>query len=175
MPDKISKLHRSWVMSCVKGRDTKPELIARSLLHKLGYRFTVNGPRNWKLPGKPNIVLRKYRTVVFVHGCFWHRHPNCKIATTPKSNQDYWLPKFRKNVDRDHRNQRALRDAGWNVNVIWECELKDLGAVAARLINELPREVKYELTEEMDSHRLVAEQTSHYGQWPANRHCGALF
>ncbi|MEC7907086.1 MAG: DNA mismatch endonuclease Vsr [Verrucomicrobiota bacterium] len=164
MPDKISKLHRSWVMSRVKGRDTKPELIARSLLHNLGYRFTVNGPRNRKLPGKPDIVLPKYRTVVFIHGCFWHRHPNCKIATTPKSNQDYWLPKFRKNVERDRRKQKAIREAGWNVILIWECELKDLGAVAAGLINELPREVKYELPEEMDSHGLVAEQTSYYEQ-----------
>ena len=151
-------------MSCVKGRDTKPELIARSLLHNLGYRFTVNEPRNRKLLGKPDIVFRKYRTVVFVHGCFWPRHPNCKIATTPNSSQDYWLSKFRKNVDRDRRKQRALRDAGWNVIVIWECELKELGAVAARLIKELPREVKYELTEEMDSRRLVAKQTSNYGQ-----------
>ena len=144
-------------MSRVKGRDTKPELIARSLLHNLGYRFMVNGPRNRELPGKPDIVLPKYRAVVFVHGCFWHRHPDCKIATTPKSNQDYWLPKFRKNVERDRRNQKAIREAGWNVIVIWECELKDLEAVAARLINQLPREVKYELPKEMESHRLVAE------------------
>lgn len=157
MPDKISKLHRTWVMSRVKGRDTKPELIARSLLHNLGYRFMVNGPRNRELPGKPDIVLPKYRTVVFVHGCFWHRHPHCKIATTPKSNQNYWLPKFRENAVRDCRNQKAIREAGWNVIVIWECELKDLEAVAARLINQLPREVKYELPEEMESHRLVAE------------------
>ncbi|HCR30569.1 MAG TPA: DNA mismatch repair protein Vsr [Opitutae bacterium] len=163
MPDKISKLHRSWVMSRVGSRNTKPELIARSLLHNLGYRFTVNGPHNKKLPGKPDIVLPKYRTVVFVHGCFWHRHPNCKIATTPKSNQDYWLPKFRKNVERDRRNQTALQKAGWNVLVIWECELKDLEAVAARLINELPRETKYELPEEIESHRLVAEQKNAFG------------
>lgn len=163
MPDKISKLHRSWVMSRVGSRNTKPELIARSLLHNLGYRFTVNGPRNKKLPGKPDIVLPKYRTVVFVHGCFWHRHPNCKIATTPKSNQDYWLPKFSKNVERDRRNQKALQEEGWNVVVIWECELKDLEAVASRLINELPRETKYELPEEIENHRLVAEQKSAYG------------
>ena len=116
MPDKISKLHRSWVMSRVGSRNTKPELIARSLLHNLGYRFTVNGPHNKKLPGKPDIVLPKYRTVVFVHGCFWHRHPNCKIATTPKSNQDYWLPKFRKNVERDRRNQTALQKAGFGAH-----------------------------------------------------------
>ena len=163
MPDKISKLHRSWVMSRVGSRNTKPELIARSLLHNLGYRFTVNGPHNKKLPGKPDIVLPKYRTVVFVHGCFWHRHPNCKIATTPKSNQDYWLPKFSKNVERDRRNQKTLQEEGWNVVVVWECELKDLEAVAARLINELPRETKYELPEEIESHRLVAEQKNAYG------------
>ena len=163
MPDNISKLHRSWVMSRVRSRNTKPELIARSLLHNLGYRFTVNGPSNRKLPGKPDIVLPKYRTVVFVHGCFWHRHPNCKIATTPKSNQDYWLPKFRKNVERDRQNQMALKKAGWNVLVIWECELKDLDTVAARLINELPRDIKYELPEEIESHQLVADQQSRYG------------
>lgn len=164
MPDKISKLHRSWVMSRVGSRNTKPELIARSLLHNLGYRFTVNGPRNKKLPGKPDIVLPKYRTVVFVHGCFWHRHRNCKTATTPKSNQDHWLPKFRKNVERNRQNQKTLQKAGWNVLVIWECELKDLDAVAARLINKMPREIKYELPEEMESHQLVAEQAGKFGR-----------
>ena len=84
MADKFSKLHRSWLMSRVAGKNTKPELIARSLLHQLGYRFTVNGPKNKKLPGKPDIALPKYKMAIFVHGCFWHRHANCKSASGGK-------------------------------------------------------------------------------------------
>ena len=123
MPDKISKLHRTWVMSRVKGRDTKPELIARSLLHNLGYRFMVNGPRNRELPGKPDIVLPKYRTVVFVHGCFWHRCPKCNLSL-PKSNTEYWRSKFDRNLERDSRKESELINLGWYVHTIWECSIQ---------------------------------------------------
>ena len=125
MPDKISKLHRSWVMSCVKGRDTKPELIARSLLHNLGYRFTVNGPRNRKLPGKPDIVLRKYRTVVFVHGCFWHSHKGCKKSSIPKANFEFWKSKLERTRKRDAENIIFFKTVGFRVGIIWECAIKD--------------------------------------------------
>jgi DNA mismatch endonuclease (patch repair protein) len=163
MPDKISKLHRSWVMSRIPSKHTKPELVARSLLHHLGFRFTVNGPKNRQLPGKPDIVLPKQRAVVFVHGCFWHRHPNCKTATTPKTNKDYWLKKFARNVERDRQNIQALEDRGWQVVVIWECELKDLDTVASNLISRMPRSSKYDLPEELNDLALVAEQRSQYG------------
>ena len=162
MVDKISKLHRSWVMSRVRGRNTKPERIVRSLLHRLGYRFTVNGPKNRQLPGKPDIVLPKYRAVLFVHGCFWHRHPGCKSATTPKSNTDYWNAKFKRNVERDKANAIALRDAGWRVIVFWECELKDIDSVASQLVSTLPRTDFTLAPDELEDEQLVAETRAAY-------------
>ena len=164
MADKLSKLHRSWLMSRVPGKNTKPERIARSVLHQLGYRFTVNGPKNKFLPGKPDIVMPKYRTAIFIHGCFWHRHAHCKSASTPKTNTEYWLPKFERNVQRDRDNQRDLHELGWQVIVIWECELKKLDTVVARLIARLPREMSYTLPEELDDMALVAESRARYGK-----------
>jgi DNA mismatch endonuclease, patch repair protein len=164
MADKLSKLHRSWLMSRVPGKNTKPERIARSLLHQLGYRFTVNGPKNKKLPGKPDIVLPKYKTALFIHGCFWHRHAGCKSASTPQTNTEYWLPKFERNVARDRDNQRDLKALGWQVIVIWECELKNLDTVTAQLIAALPRETSYTLPEELDDLALVAESRERYGK-----------
>ncbi len=110
-------------MSRIRGRDTKPELLVRSILHRLGYRFTVSGPRNKKLPGKPDIVLPKWGTVVFVHGCFWHGHAHCPSFRLPKSRRRFWQEKIANNRKRDARAARALRQLGWNVVVIWECEL----------------------------------------------------
>ena len=123
MADSLTPEHRSWNMSRIRSRDTKPERVVRSLLHGMGYRFTVNGPKNRTLPGRPDIVLPKYRTVIFVHGCFWHRHKGCKGTTTPKTRTDWWEAKFAGNVARDRRNQRSLRKEGWRVIVVWECEL----------------------------------------------------
>ncbi len=111
---------RSAVMSRIRSRDTKPELIVRSLLHRSGFRFSL---RRKDLPGKPDIVLAKYRTVIFVHGCFWHRHRGCKVATMPKSREEFWQAKFDSNVARDRLNQKALKQAGWKVLVLWECEV----------------------------------------------------
>jgi len=128
--DTVSPEKRSWTMAQVKGRDTTPEKAVRSLLHCMGYRFRLQGK---DLPGKPDIVLSRYRTVVFVHGCFWHRHLGCKRATTPTSNTEYWNPKFTRTVARDVRNQALLEAGGWRVLVIWECELKDLIALRERL------------------------------------------
>ena len=150
-------------MSRVSGKHTKPERLVRSLLHRLGYRFTINGPKNKNLPGRPDIVLPGRKTVVFVHGCFWHRHPGCKLTTTPKSNVAYWQEKFDRNVQRDRENEQALSASGWQVIVIWECQLKNLDHVAARLIAELPRSPLAELPESLQDDRLVAETRVPYG------------
>jgi DNA mismatch endonuclease (patch repair protein) len=127
---------RSEVMSRIRGRDTKPELALRSLLHRLGYRFTVTGPKNKSLPGKPDIVLPKHRSVVFVHGCFWHGHRNCPAFRLPKSRRGFWAAKIRGNQQRDLRSENALRELGWHVVTIWECALRkksDLPWLAKRL------------------------------------------
>ncbi|EPB7178966.1 very short patch repair endonuclease [Pseudomonas aeruginosa] len=115
MPSSI----RSKIMRSVLAKDTGPELLVRSLLHRLGLRFRLHRK---SLPGSPDIVLPKYRTVVFVHGCFWHRHPGCRYASTPKTRQEFWLPKFDANVKRDAKKEAQLCELGWRVLVIWECE-----------------------------------------------------
>lgn len=120
MADYLSKERRSWNMSRIRGFDTAPERKLRSCLHKLGFRFRVHEK---KLPGKPDVVLSKYRTVIFVHGCFWHRHDGCKHAATPKSNESFWLEKFRGTLERDKRNSEALKKLGWQVLIAWECEI----------------------------------------------------
>lgn len=117
-------------MSRIRGRDTKPELLVRRIAHGLGFRFRLH---RRDLPGCPDIVFPRYRSVILVHGCFWHRHPNCRFASSPKSRVEYWQKKFEGNVLRDRRNQRALTDLGWRTMVIWECETKDTKAVAARI------------------------------------------
>ncbi len=122
MVDRISKERRSWNMPRIKGKNTKPELLLRSMLHKAGYRFRLH---RTDLPGKPDIVLPKYRTVIFVNGCYWHRHENCPNATTPKTRTEFWEAKFKDTVERDKRNIAKLEATGWRVNVIWECELKN--------------------------------------------------
>ena len=124
MADIVSEEQRSYNMSRIRSKNTKPELIVRSMLHRIGYRFTVNGPKNKKLPGKPDIVLPKYRTVIFVHGCFWHRHEGCKFATIPKTRTEWWKAKLGGNVERDERKQEELKRLGWKVVVVWECELR---------------------------------------------------
>ena len=128
--DRISKEHRSWNMSRIKSRDTKPEMIVRSMLHRMGYRFRLHVKT---LPGTPDIVLPKYKTVIFVHGCFWHRHKGCKYAYTPKSRQEFWQHKFDLNGKRDRLVRRLLRAVGWHVTVAWECEASDLSKLATRL------------------------------------------
>ena len=122
--DHLTPERRSWNMSRIPNKNTKPELLVRSLLHRAGYRFTVNGRKNKSLPGRPDIVLPKFKAVVFVHGCYWHRHRNCKYAYTPKSRVEFWEAKFDANVKRDRRNQRDLKRLGWKVIVIWECQTR---------------------------------------------------
>ncbi len=120
MADILAPEDRSLLMAKVQGQDTKPELILRSALHRLGYRYTLN---NRRLTGKPDIVLKKYRTIIFVHGCFWHCHSGCPKASIPKSNHAFWADKLSKNVERDKKNKATLKEQGWNVIVVWECEL----------------------------------------------------
>jgi DNA mismatch endonuclease, patch repair protein len=134
MADRLSRDHRSWNMSRITGSDTAPEKAVRSALHRLGYRFRLNDRR---LPGKPDIVLPRHRTVVFVHGCFWHRHSGCEFAYTPRSRLDFWLDKFAGNVTRDKRNVVRLREAGWRVLVVWECETRDSFLLGEWLKDEL--------------------------------------
>lgn len=129
MADIFTPEKRSEVMSRIRGRDTKPEIALRSLLHRMGYRFTVNGPKNRGLPGKPDVVLPRLRTVVFVHGCFWHGHEGCKHFRLPKSRHDWWVAKIAGNNARDQRSESALRELGWHVVTIWACAL---GTHAAR-------------------------------------------
>lgn len=121
MADRVSKETRSYNMSRIKGKDTKPEIIVRSYLFSKGLRFRKNDKRYL---GSPDIVLPKYNTVVFVHGCFWHLHEGCKYATMPKSNVDFWKKKLYRNKERDKRNQKELEEMGWNVIIVWECQLK---------------------------------------------------
>ena len=121
-------------MSRIRGRDTGPELSVRSLLHRMGFRFRVH---RRDLPGTPDIVLPKYRTVVFVHGCFWHRHAGCKYAYTPKSRVDFWLRKFEENVARDRKARRQLKAVGWQVIVVWECQTRDHEKLRERLLRFL--------------------------------------
>ena len=121
MPDFLTPDQRSERMSRIRSQDTSPELALRRELHRLGLRFTL---RNKKLPGKPDIVFPRHRAVVFVHGCFWHRHPGCNIATTPKSNTPFWQEKFNRNVARDARVVGELEALGWRVFVAWECDVQ---------------------------------------------------
>jgi len=122
MADRISKEKRSRNMSRIKSGDTKPELAVRKALHAHGLRFRLHRK---DLPGTPDIVLPKHSTVIFVHGCFWHRHKGCRFAYTPKSRMEFWQAKFDSNIERDRRVAQKLSDAGWRVLIIWECETRD--------------------------------------------------
>jgi DNA mismatch endonuclease (patch repair protein) len=128
--DTLSKEARSRLMSRIKGRDTKPEKAVRSMLHRMGLRFRLC---QRGLPGTPDIVLKKHKAVVFVHGCFWHQHPGCKQAHLPAGNAAYWQEKLARNVARDAKNIAALGEMGWRVLVVWECELRDPEALRLKL------------------------------------------
>ena len=130
MTDIYEPRKRSEIMSRIRGRGTKPELIVRRITHRLGFRFRLHRK---DLPGRPDIVFPRYRAVIMVHGCFWHRHPGCKHASIPKTRKLFWKNKLEDNVARDRRNETALLELGWRVMVIWQCETKDREAVAARI------------------------------------------
>jgi len=121
--DTLSRERRSWNMSRIRSKDTQPERLVRSALRRLGCRF---GTYPLKLPGKPDIVVPRRRLLIFVHGCFWHRHRACKFAYSPKSRVSFWQKKFSENVERDKTRAKELKKLGWRVSVIWECETKDL-------------------------------------------------
>jgi DNA mismatch endonuclease (patch repair protein) len=136
MADSITSEQRSRNMSQIRSRNTAPEKLVRSILHKAGFRFSLHRE---ELPGKPDIVLRKHGAVIFVHGCFWHRHPGCKRCTTPKTNRAYWIPKLERNADRDKQHIADLKRLGWRVWVVWECELKNQPKLKEKLENYLRR------------------------------------
>lgn len=119
--DRLTPEKRSWNMSRIKSKDTTPERIVRSFLHRNGFRFRLHVKN---LPGKPDIVLSKYKTVIEVRGCFWHRHNGCKDATMPSTHTEFWQKKFAENVVRDQRSEQALKELGWQVIIIWECEVE---------------------------------------------------
>ena len=135
MADRLSPETRSWNMSRLKGQDTKPEMAVRKYSLRQGFRFRKNDKR---YPGKPDIVLPKYHTVIFIHGCFWHHHAGCKQATMPKTRTEFWEKKFAQNTDNDTRHKRQLEEMGFRVITIWECEIeKDFDGTMEKLIFDL--------------------------------------
>ena len=128
--DTISKAARSVLMAKIRSRDSKPERTLRSAMHLAGLRFRLHRAG---LPGTPDIVLPATQIAIFVHGCFWHQHPGCKLASSPRSNTDYWLPKLQRNVRRDRRVAYALRRLGWAVLTVWECQIRKEASLAAAL------------------------------------------
>ncbi len=139
MADHISSEHRSWNMSRIKGKDTKIEVQVRSWLFSRGFRFRKNDKR---YPGKPDIVLPKYKTVIFINGCFWHRHEGCKYATTPKTKTEYWEEKFARNIRNDEIHKKQLEQMGWSVITVWECQLKKTAFIET--MENLEKEIQRE-------------------------------
>lgn len=135
--DVFTKQQRSLNMSKIKSTHTVPELAVRKVLTELGFRYRLHG-RNF--PGKPDVVIRKTKTTIFINGCFWHQHPDCKRATIPKSNLDYWLPKLKKNTEKQNEAINGLKEAGWHVIIIWECETKN----RKELIKKIQKNFSYE-------------------------------
>lgn len=130
--DTLTPAQRSQRMARVRGKNTSPEMAVRRLTHALGYRYRLHCK---KLPGRPDLVFPRYRAVILVHGCFWHRHPDpaCPLARLPKSRLEFWLPKLERNMARDHENREALARGGWRVLELWECELRDQAKTAERI------------------------------------------
>ena len=134
--DNMTEAQRSFAMSRVRGKSTKPEMLVRRALHKLGYRYVLHDKR---LPGAPDLVFPARRKVIFVHGCFWHQHEKCRYAAPPSTRVDFWLPKLAANRARDASNTAKLRRAGWKALVVWECELKDLSKAVNRITKFLDK------------------------------------
>lgn len=128
--DKVSQNKRSEIMRSVKSKNTRPEMIVRSLLHSYGYRYRLH---DGTLPGRPDIIFKSRKKVIFVHGCFWHRHKNCKRASVPSSRQDYWIPKFQNTIARDKCNQKILVHNGWTYLIVWECEIGNPQELISRI------------------------------------------
>jgi DNA mismatch endonuclease (patch repair protein) len=141
--DRITREQRSRVMSAIPASHTRPELILRSALHRRGLRFRLHA----SLPGKPDIVLPRHHLAIFVHGCFWHQHRNCKDGRRPRSNQAYWNPKFRRINARDQAAMEALNDMGYDVRVFWECEIeKTLPRVVASILVHIDKAKRRQLS-----------------------------
>jgi len=149
-------------MGRIRSKNTKPELIVRSMLHRCGFRYSL---RRKDLPGKPDIVMPKYKSVVFVHGCYWHRHRACKNATTPAKNQEFWKEKFRRTLERDRQNRLDLKNGGWKVIVVWECEvMRNPEEVLTRILNCIEAGVDLNTYNIPSKKKLlkVAERKLHY-------------
>ena len=164
-----SKEKRSECMSKIRSKNTKPELALRKALFARGFRYRVNDKH---LPGKPDIVLPKYKTVIFLHGCFWHRHEGCKYAYTPKTNTEFWVNKITSNCERDKINMQKLTVLGWNVLTVWECEIRHeykhnltplVDRVSAAIIANCPKKISVKFYEEReDEIMMVAEDVIEY-------------
>lgn len=150
-------------MSRIRGSDTQPERTLRSALHRMGYRFRIH--RN-DLPGKPDIVLARYRAVIFVHGCFWHRHNGCRFAYTPKSRTSFWVKKLKANVRRDQYVKRELEKLGWYVITVWECDLARIGYVSKRLAALLERRCLKVVSVHPQRRPRTTKHTQHMTQIP---------
>jgi len=170
------KEKRSECMSKIRSKDTKPELILRKALFSRGFRYRVNDK---KLPGKPDIVLPKYKTVIFLNGCFWHRHEGCKYAYTPKTNMKFWVHKISSNKERDKINAEKLAALGWNVLIVWECEIRHahkhdivplVNRVEAAILENRPRKIYMKFYEEREREiMMVAENIVEYQRTPKNK------
>jgi DNA mismatch endonuclease (patch repair protein) len=136
LTDKLTPERRSANMSRIRSRDTSPEMIVRRLLHGMGYRYRLHVA---ELPGRPDIVLPRLKRIIEVRGCFWHQHPGCIDSHIPKSRLEYWEPKLTKNQCRDEENRRKLRELGWRLCLIWECETNDASKISKRLVRFLRR------------------------------------
>lgn len=136
MTDSLSPAERSVRMGMVRAKNTKPELLVRSIVHRLGYRYRLHAK---DLPGRPDLVFRSRKKVIFVHGCFWHRHddPQCTRTRFPTSNQSYWLSKFKQNIQRDMMTRRRLEEGGWTSLTVWECQLADRDQLKQALVDFL--------------------------------------
>lgn len=161
MTDTLTIAERSRLMAKIRGKNTGPERAVRALLHRAGYRFRLHVAG---LPGKPDIVLPRYKTVVFVHGCFWHRHPGCKVATLPKSHRRFWTEKFTRNVANDRKHRRRLRRLGWRVVTVWACTLKRPAQVLARIERALRPRMRRHALPPARALPLVAERRPAYGR-----------
>ncbi|GHT63876.1 hypothetical protein AGMMS50239_20590 [Bacteroidia bacterium] len=163
-------------MSKIRSKDTKPELTLRKALFARGFRYSVN---DTKLPGKPDIVLPKYKTVIFVHGCFWHGHEGCKYAYIPKTNTKFWVDKITSNAERDKVNFQKLTESGWNILTVWECEIRHeykrdisplIDRIEATLLAQVPKKMSVKFYEERENGILmVAEDIVEYQRTPKNK------
>lgn len=155
MTDNLSREDRSRCMSRIRSRGMAPEMAVRSLVHRMGYRFRLHGKG---LPGKPDLVLPRWRAVIFVNGCFWHWHDDedCRIAGLPKSNRDYWIPKLRRTRERDRQQRTRLEADGWRVLTVWECQLADSGRVAERIAGFLEPSERHAEAEGRPARRMAS-------------------